>query len=163
MKKWISHIVLPVALLAALLAAASCVGLDSVRKMRVVSHRITGVRMPEPGSRTLGVTLLMQVENPAGYVRMSDIAGEIRSDKLTLGTFAVDDLSVEARCTKDYAVALWLTPAADVSLFRLMALLKDFRPEDYVFDVSVNLSAVPQSKGGRYVIKNQPIKALFQR
>ena len=162
MEKRISQLFLPVVLLAALLAAASCVGLDSVRKMRVVSHRLTGVRMPDLGSRTLGVTLQLQVENPAGYVRMSDIAGEIRSEKLTLGTFTADDLSIEPRCTKDYAVALRLTPSAEVSLFRLMGIMTNFRPEDYVFDVGLNLSADPRSKGGRYRLKNQPIKALFQ-
>ena len=161
MKKGFSHIILPVALLAALFAAVSCVGLDSLRKMRVVSRQVTGLRMPAPGSRALGVTLQVQVENPAGYVRMSDIAGEIRSETLALGTFTADDLSIEARSTKDYAVTLWLTPAADVSVFRLMALMRDFRPEDYVFDVSVNLSATPQAKGARYTLKNQPIKALF--
>ena len=68
MKKGFSHIILPVALLAALFAAVSCVGLDSLRKMRVVSRQVTGLRMPAPGSRALGVTLQVQVENPAGSV-----------------------------------------------------------------------------------------------
>ena len=162
MKKGLRHISLPLLLLAVLLSVASCVGVNNLRKMNLRSGKIVNVQLPSFGERTLAVSVLLEIENPAGYVRMSDISGVIRSKDLTLGTFSADDFSIDAHCDKEYLFLMKLTPDEGMSFFKVLALLKDFSPDDYVFDIDLRLSGSPSAKGGRYQLKDQPVRALLK-
>lgn len=143
------------------LSAVSCTGPHNLRKMNVRSGRITGIRLPSAAQPALTLSVLMEVDNPAGYVRLSDISGVLHSKTLTLGTFIADDFSIEPRVSKEYAVTLYLTPDSALSFFSLMGLLRDFDPEDYAFDLDVRLSGSPHAKGARYRVKDQPVRLLL--
>lgn len=162
MKRWMRHISLPLLLMAALLSVASCVGVNNLRKMNIRSGKIVNIQLPSFGDRTLAVSVLLDIENPAGYVRMSDISGVIRSKDLTLGTFTADDFSIDAYCDKEYLFRMNLTPDSSLSFFRVLALLKDFSADDYVFDIDLRLSGNPSAKGARYQLKNQPVSILIK-
>ena len=162
MKKGLRHIFPVLLLLAALLSAASCVGINNLRKMNLRSGKIANVQFPPIGSRTLAVSVLLDIENPAGFVRMSDISGVIRSKDLVLGTFTADDFSIDAHCDKEYLFLMNLTPDEGLSFFKVLALLKDFSPDDYVFDIDLRLSGVPSAKGARYQLKDQPVRSLLK-
>ena len=145
----------------ALLAAASCAGPDNLRKMNVHSGRVTGIRLPSAGQPAITLSVQAEVDNPAGYVKLSDISGVLHSGKLTLGTFTADDFSIEPRMSKEYAVKLYLTPDSGLSFFTLMGLLRDFDPDDYVFDLDLRLSGSPNAKGPRYKLKDLPASLLL--
>ena len=162
MKKGLRYIFPVLLLLAALMSAASCVGVNNLRKMNLRSGKIANVQFPPIGSRTLAVSVLLDIENPAGFVRMSDISGVIRSKDLVLGTFTADDFSIDAHCDKEYLFLMNLTPDEGLSFFKVLALLKDFSPDDYVFDIDLRLSGVPSAKGARYQLKDQPVRALLK-
>lgn len=161
MARRIRPIFLPLLLIAALLSAASCVSVNNLRQMNLRSGKIVDVRLPSFGERTIAVSVLLDIENPAGYVRMSDISGVVRSKDLVLGTFTADDFSIDARCDKEYLFLLNLTPDDGLSFFKVLALLKDFSPDDYVFDIDLRLSGNPSVKGARYQLKNQPVRTLL--
>ena len=162
MKKGLRHIFPVLLLIAALLSLASCVGVDNLRKMNLRSGKIVNVQFPPIGSRTLAVTVQLDIENPAGYVRMSDISGVIRSKDLVLGRFTADDFAIDARCDQEYLFLMYLTPDEGMSLLKVLALLKDFSPDDYVFDIDLRLSGNPSAKGPRYQLKDQPLCALLK-
>ena len=162
MKKGLRHIFPVLLLLAALMSAASCVGVNNLRKMNLRSGKIANVQFPPIGSRTLTVSVLLDIENPAGFVRMSEISGVIRSKDLVLGTFTADDFSIDAHCDKEYLFLMNLTPDEGLSFFKVLASLKDFSPDDYVFDIDLRLSGVPTAKGARYQLKDQPVRALLK-
>lgn len=162
MKTGMRHIFLPLLLVAAVLSVASCVGVNNLRQMNIRSGKVVNVQWPPLGSRTLAVTLQLDLENPAGFVRMSDISGVIRSKDLVLGTFTADDFSIDAHCDREYLFHLNLTPDSGLSFFRLMSLLQDFSVDDYVFDIDLRLSGSPSSKGTRYQLKNQPVGVLIK-
>ena len=162
MERGLRHIFLPLLLVAALFSAASCVGVNNLRQMNLRSGKIVNVQFPPIGSRTLTVSVLLDIENPAGYVRMSDISGVIRSKDLVLGTFTADDFSIDAHCDKEYLFLMNLTPDNGLSFFKVMTLLKEFSPDDYVFDIDLRLSGSPSAKGARYQLKDQPVRALLK-
>lgn len=162
MKKGIRHIFPVLLLLAVLLPLGSCVGVSNLRKMNLRSGKIVNVQFPPLGSRTLAVSVLLDIENPAGYVRMSDISGVIRSKDLVLGRFTADDFSIDAHSDKEYIFRLFLTPDEGMSYFKLRVLLKDFSPDDYVFDIDLRLSASPSARGTRFQLKDQPVTALIK-
>ena len=161
MKKGLRHIFPVLLLLAALLSAASCVGVNNLRKMNLRSGKIVNVQFPPIGSRALAVSVLLDIENPAGFVRMSDISGVIRSKDLVLGTFTADDFSIDAHCDKEYLFQMNLTPDEGM-FFKALALAQDFSPDDYVFDIDLRLSGSPSAKGARYQLKDQPLCALLK-
>ena len=55
-----------------------------------------------------------------------------------------------------------LTPDEGLSFFKVLALLKDFSPDDYVFGIDLRLSGVPSAKGARYQLKDQPVRSLLK-
>ena len=162
MKKGLRHIFPLLLLFAALLSVASCVGINNLRQMNLRSGKIVNVQFPPIGSRALAVTVQLEIENPAGYVRMSDISGVVRSKDLVLGTFTADDFAIDAHCDKEYLFLMNLTPDDGMSFLKVLALLKDFSPDDYVFDIDLRPSGSPSAKGGRYQLKDQPVRALLK-
>lgn len=164
MKRWVRHISLPLLLMAVLLSVASCVGVNNLRQMNIRSGKIVNIQLPSFGGRTLTATVMLDLENPAGYVKASDISGVIRSksQNQTLGTFTVDDFSIDARCDKEYLFRVYLTPDSGLSIFSIMALMNNFSPDDYVFDIDLRLSGSPSSKGSRFQLKNKPVGVLLK-
>ena len=162
MSRLTRHIFPVLLLIAALLSLASCVGVNNLRKMTLRSGKIVNIQLPSFGARTIAVSVLLDIENPAGYVRMSDISGVIRSKDRTLGTFTADDFSIDAHSDQEYLFLMNLTPDSSMSFFQVLALLKDFSVDDYVFDIDLRLSGSPSAKGARYQLKDQPVRALLK-
>ena len=149
-------------LLALSLALSSCVGLNTLRQLQVGTPRVSGVRLPSFGSRELGVNLLVKVENPAAYVKISDISGVVRSGQTVVGSFTAADLALDARSGKDYPVDIRLVPDSGLSVLTLLSLVKSFNPSDYVCDLSFRLSANPNAKGPSVTLKDQPLSKFFK-
>lgn len=161
MKARFSQYLLIVSALLGLLLTASCVGLDTAKKLKVSSCKVARVQMPSFESNSIAVTLLANIENPASYLRLSEISGEIHTKDAPLAYFAFDDISIEGKTSKEYALKLTLTPAPDMSVLRIFSLMKAGSFKDSVFDINFRMSSHSSAKGVKYQLKNQAVEKLF--
>lgn len=161
MKARFSSYLLIVSALLGLLLTASCVGLDTAKKLKVSSCKLARVQMPSFESRSVTVTLLAKIDNPATYLRLSEISGEIHTKDTPLAYFAFKDISIEGKTNKEYALELTLTPAPDISIMRLLDLVRTRSFKDCVFDIDFRMSSHPSAKGVRYQLKNQAVEKLL--
>ena len=153
---------LTLSLAALLLAAASCVGLDTLRKLQVGSPRVTSLQLPTFTNRSFGVVLDVPVQNPSAYLRIHEISGVIRSGQTPMLNFTADPIEIAAKSSRNYPVNLRMTPAPEVTLFAVISALKSFNPKEYVCDVTFRLSPGPKGEGQLYTLKDQPLEKFFK-
>ncbi|MBP5398006.1 MAG: hypothetical protein J6Y32_05215 [Bacteroidales bacterium] len=153
---------LTLSLVALLMAAASCVGLDTLRKLQVGSARVSGLQLPTFTNRSFGVSVDVPVQNPSSYLRIYDIEGVVRTGQTNMMSFTAEPIEIAAKSSQTYTAHLRMTPAPEVSLFTVIAALKDFNPKEYVCDVSFRLSGSPKGNGQLYTVKDQPLEKFFK-
>ncbi|MBQ1209294.1 MAG: hypothetical protein II276_03470 [Bacteroidales bacterium] len=163
MRARFSPVLILLAALITLSLVSSCVGLNTVKNLKVESCRLAGVQMPSFSSRTLNATLLLGVDNPGAYLRLNDISGVIyaRETSEHLMSFTLGDFAIDKKARKEYPVQIALTPSPEMSFMKIISLLKNHSFGDCVFDIQFRMSGSPTAKGAKYSFKNQALDKLL--
>ena len=147
---------------AAIVLAVIMMGLSGCSKfnqIRPVSAGVEGIQMQ--GLRSAVINIVIEVDNPAPQVALSEIEGVINRSGKVFGRVAVDPFILEARSLEEYHLRAVLTLDGGVSLFDVMGLLKTNAVEDFTVDVH----AKAKLKGGaskKFEYKDVPLKELYE-
>ena len=112
------------------------------------------------GLRSAVLNLVIEVDNPAPQVSLSEIEGVINRSGKVFGRVAVDPFILKARSLEKYHLRAVLTLDGGVSLLDMMGLLKG----NAVEDITVDVYAKAKLKGGaskRFAYENVPLKELY--
>ena len=136
----------------------SLCGCSKFKQIRPVSAKVEGIEMQ--GLRSAVLNLVIEVDNPAPQVSLSEIEGVINRSGKVFGGVAVDPFILKARSLEKYHLRAVLTLDGGVSLLDMMGLLKG----NAVEDITVDVYAKAKLKGGaskRFAYENVPLKELY--
>ncbi len=140
-------------------AMTTLCGCSKFKQIRPVSAELESV-VPS-GLRSVAATVAVEIDNPAGQVRLSEIEGVISHSGKVFGRVAVDPFILEARSLETYSLHAVLTLDGNVNLLDVMSLLKG----NIIEECTVDLSAKASLKGGaskRLAVENLPLKELYE-
>ena len=147
------------AVLLAMVAMTALCGCSKYKQIRPVSAELESI-VPG-GFRSVSATLAVEIDNPAGQVRLSEIEGIVSRSGKVFGRVAVDPFILEARSLEKYRLNAVLSLDGDVTLIDVMSLLKGKAVEE----ITVDLHAKVSLKGGaskRVALEDLPLKELYE-
>ena len=114
------------------------------------------------GFRGLDLVLKLGVDNPALQFTVYDVEAELFRHGKSLGTFVTTDpVTVKPRTVAEYSLKGQARLSDGVSLFSVLALMKNFNMAEY----SISYSASVKIRGGGHVTlrkKDVPLNELFE-
>ena len=157
MKKFKRHLSAAISAVIALMMAGGCA---SVREIDVTSCEVESVS--PLGLRALECTLALGIHNPAMEFTVRDISGSVKSNDRKMVNFSGGPIYVEPRSDLVYSVPCKISIDADLTLFDVLALLKDKDSGGYVADVEVTVSLKNGLKK-TFAYKDIPLQEIIGR
>lgn len=114
------------------------------------------------GLRALTLTMSVGVHNPVNEITLSEISGEAVVSGKVIGNVAMDPVVLTARKDSSYTVKADLTLAEGVSVFEVLALVKD---RSAIENGTANVYAKAKLKGGpskKIKMEDVPLKKLLE-
>ena len=149
-------LIILVAMLA--LVLSSVTGCRKYEQIRVTSGKIASLNMN--GLRSIDLTLLVGIDNPAGKVTVKEAEGTLRHFGKIIGKVTLAPLSLMPRTHAEYNVEAQVELAGGLGLKELMRLTDPERCDEYMVDLTFSgkASGVAVKKN----IKDIPLKKLLE-
>lgn len=149
-------LIILVAMLA--LVLSSVTGCRKYEQIRVTSGKIASLNMN--GLRSIDLTLLVGIDNPAGKVTVKEAEGTLRHFGKIIGKVTLAPLSLMPRTHAEYNVEAQVELAGGLGLKELMRLTDPESWDEYMVDLTFSgkASGVAVKKN----IKDIPLKKLLE-
>ena len=85
--------------------------------------------------RSLNLKLNVEIDNPSIRLNLSQMQALVYRNGKSLGTIAVDPLTIAAHTTELYDVTAHVSLDKGTSLHQIMSIASDFKPEEFTADV----------------------------
>lgn len=147
------------ALLVLAVAMTCLCGCSKFKQIRPVSATVESI-VPT-GLRSVSAVLVVEIDNPAAQLTLSEIEGVIFHSGKVFGRVTLDPFILKARSLETYSLHAVLTLDKGVSLLDLMSLMKS----NVIEECTVNLQVKASLKGGaskRMKIEDLPLKELYE-
>lgn len=114
-------------------------GCSGIRKIKDIKVQSVGVKYLTPTSqRSIEGVLLLEIDNPAVGLTVSDVDGTIRLEGREMGTFTAGELPLQGRSVQVYELPCTATLSPSVSLIEVLSLLARRSLEGFTADVRLN-------------------------
>ena len=145
-----------IALLAFILS--SLTGCNKYERITVTSGEIESVALD--GMKAANVTLLAEIDNPAGKVILESAEGTVKHFGKVIGKVTLAPMTLLPRCTAEYQVNARLELAPGLKLMEILSLITPKKIEEMVVDLSFTAKAA----GVRVAktINDVPLKKLLE-
>ena len=140
------------------LVLSSVTGCRKYEQIRVTSGKIESLNMN--GLRSVDLTLLVGIDNPAGKVTVKEAEGTLRHFGKIIGKVTLAPLVLMPRTHAEYTVEAQVELAAGLGFKDLMRLADPGKWDEYVVDLTFSgkASGVVVKKS----IKDIPLKKLLE-
>lgn len=142
----------------AMFLLSGCADIKKLEDLEVNSIRLENVT--PHGLRSLGVTLVVEIDNPGAEVSLSEISGQLEHSGKVLGKVAVDPFTLQGKKTDVYHLQADLSLGEGATVLDLGRLLEKKVMDEALVDVSakVRIRKGPARKMG---INDMPLKKLI--
>ena len=154
-KRLISFIVAAVFIMA---AGSSC-NVSKLKQIRATGWTLESVSLH--GLRSLNADLLLELDNPAMKVTLSNIHGVIYYDNEPFVHYDIDPLTLDAKCTKSYSCSCVLVLDTSKSILDVLSILPKMSSDHITTDISAKAKVKGFSKS--FSFKNVPIKRFLKK
>ena len=124
-------------LLLALLAVLCLSGCSKYKEMEFVGGKIESVEMH--GLRGVGADLVVEVDNPAGKVSVSDVKVDVFHFGKIIGSVALEPFVIKARCTGKYTLKAELTFDKGLSPLDIFAITKKLSADAFSLNIDADV------------------------
>ena len=126
-------------LITLILFALVATGCGNIRKLKEIEVNSVGVKYFTPtGNRSAEAVLLLEVDNPAMGLTLSNVEGTVKLDGEPLGYFTAGELPLQGKSVQVYELPCTASLAEKVSLLRIMALVARMDLEGVTVDLKLH-------------------------
>ena len=143
----------------AMFLLSGCADIKKLEDLEVNSIRLENVT--PHGLRSLGVTLVVEIDNPGAEVSLSEISGQLEHSGKVLGKVAVDPFTLQGKTADTYRLDVELSLAEGVNVLDLGVLLDKESLEKMTVDVSADVR-IRKGKTRTMKINDLPVKKLIE-
>ncbi len=118
-----------------------CTGLSKLKELRVLDYKIESVDMD---GRDVQAVLNVKIDNPSKQLSVSDVKGRINLKEDEVAVYRANPIVIDGQATGNYPVVVRFSLSEEMSMFRLLTMLKTLHMDDLSTDVSARLKV----KGG---------------
>lgn len=146
-------------LIAAVMGFSGCAGLKKIKEIEAGGFKIEGVSAN--GMRGMTVNFVVEVDNPAAEISLSDISGTLEHSGKVLGRVVVDPFTLQAKRVEKYHLKADVTLGEGTSIFEIGKLMD----KNAVNESHVDLSARVRIRNGaekKIKLEDIPLKKLLE-
>lgn len=137
-------------------------GCSGIRKLKDIKVNSVGVKYLTPVSqRSVEGVLLLEIDNPAIGLTMSDVDGTVRLNGREMGYFTAGELPLQERSVQVYELPCTATLADDVTLIEVLKLLSKRSLDGFTADVRLH-ATLKNGVGKTLEFKDIDIQKLTQ-
>lgn len=146
-----------------IVAAAVLMCLESCSKISQIELKSCSVASVSPsGLRSLNARLLLEIDNPALQLYLSDIEGSLYYKGEEYVQYSASPVEVKAKTSAVYPLDCKASLSPSVSLLDLMALAKNYDLGDFTTDISAKVK-LKSGVAKNFKMKGIPIKELLKK
>lgn len=124
----------------AAVVALSLNGCGNIKKIKEIQVTSVGVKYVAPTSpRSVDAVLLLEIDNPAMGLTLSDVDGTVRKDGEVLGFFTAGELPLQGKSIQVYELPCTATLADSISIVRIMGLLAQMSLDGMTVDITLHV------------------------
>ena len=124
---------------AAVLALA-VTGCGNLRKLKDIQVNHVGVKYFAPTSaRSVDAVLLLEIDNPAMGLTLSNVDGTVRKNGEVLGYFTAGELPLQGKSVQVYEPPCTATIADNISLVRILGLIAQMSLDGMTVDITLHV------------------------
>ena len=122
---------------AAVLALA-VTGCGNLRQLKDIQVNHVGVNAPT-SARSVDAVLLLEIDNPAMGLTLSNVDGTVRKDGEVLGYFTAGELPLQGKSVQVYELPCTATIADNISLVRILGLIAQMSLDGMTVDITLHV------------------------
>ena len=142
-----------------LMAAGSSCDIKKLKQIKATGWTLESVSLH--GLRSLKADLLLELENPAMKVTLTDIQGVIYYDGEPFVHYGIDPLTLDAKTTRPYSCSCVLVLDTSKSILDVLAILPKMSSDHITTDISAKAKVKGFSK--KFSFQNVPIKRFLKK